>query len=125
MPGRSMVSAKTALGSSPDTKVFAQTVSATVLVATRIARSGRKMAPSVTTIAGTNAAAIHLCQATYLSPRPDPQRGSRAFSSEVETGSRQENASNQESGAPFRFYRNGKGSSRQAPNPSAPVRILQ
>jgi len=35
----------------------------------------------------------------------------RAFSSEVETGSRQENASNQESGAPFRFNRNGKGSS--------------
>ena len=35
----------------------------------------------------------------------------RAFSSEVETGSRQENASNQESRAPFRFYRNGKGSS--------------
>jgi hypothetical protein len=33
-----------------------------------------------------------------------------AFSSEVETGSRQENASNQESRAPFRFNRNGKGS---------------
>src|SRR6266550_3187737 len=32
---------------------------------------------------------------------------SKAFSSEVETGSRQENASNQESRAPFRFYRNG------------------
>src|SRR5450759_5011273 len=30
-----------------------------------------------------------------------------AFSSEVETGSRQENARNQESRAPFRFYRNG------------------
>jgi hypothetical protein len=28
----------------------------------------------------------------------------------VETGSRQENPSNQESGAPFRFDRNGKGS---------------
>ena len=36
-------------------------------------------------------------------PAPDLIRG-------VETGSRQENASNQESGAPFRFYRNGKGS---------------
>jgi general secretion pathway protein I len=36
---------------------------------------------------------------------------SRAFSSEVETGSRQENASTKESRAPFRFYRNGKGSS--------------
>src|SRR2546428_10468771 len=35
----------------------------------------------------------------------------RAFSSEVETGSRQENASNQEPRAPFRFHRNGKGSS--------------
>src|SRR6266571_2192332 len=35
---------------------------------------------------------------------------SRAFSSEVETGSRQENASNQKSRAPFRFHRNGKGS---------------
>jgi hypothetical protein len=37
--------------------------------------------------------------------------GLRAFSSEVETGSRQENASKQESRAPFRFNRNGKGSS--------------
>jgi predicted secreted hydrolase len=35
----------------------------------------------------------------------------RAFSSEVETGSRRENASNQESRTPFRFHRNGKGSS--------------
>src|SRR5258706_10490746 len=34
----------------------------------------------------------------------------RACSSEGETGSRQENASNQESRAPFRFNRNGKGS---------------
>ena len=34
----------------------------------------------------------------------------RVFSSEMEAGSRQENASNQESRAPFRFYRNGKGS---------------
>jgi hypothetical protein len=31
----------------------------------------------------------------------------RAFSSEVETGSRQENASNQQSRAPLRFYRSG------------------
>ena len=31
----------------------------------------------------------------------------RAFSSEVGTGSRQENASNQKSRAPFRFHRNG------------------
>lgn len=35
---------------------------------------------------------------------------SRAFSSEVEAGSRQENAQNQESRGPFRFHRNGKGS---------------
>ncbi|MFB9265473.1 hypothetical protein ACFFWD_20345, partial [Bradyrhizobium erythrophlei] len=35
----------------------------------------------------------------------------RAFSSEVDTGSREENASKQQSGAPFRFYRSGKGSS--------------
>ena len=34
-----------------------------------------------------------------------------AFSSEVGTGSRQENASDQKSGAPFRFNRNGEGSS--------------
>src|SRR5271155_140668 len=34
--------------------------------------------------------------------------GSRAFSSEVETGSRWENASDQESRAPFRFNRDGK-----------------
>src|ERR1700674_3310945 len=34
----------------------------------------------------------------------------KAFSSEVGTGSREENASNQESRAPFRFNRNGKGS---------------
>src|SRR5258708_30387259 len=37
---------------------------------------------------------------------------SGAFSSEVDTGSRQENASNLESRAPFRFHRNGNGSSR-------------
>jgi hypothetical protein len=34
-------------------------------------------------------------------------RSTKAFSSEAETGSRQENASNQESRAPFRFNRNG------------------
>jgi len=45
--------------------------------------------------------------------RRSKRRGhrSRAFSSEVETGSRKENASNQESRAPFRFNRNGNGSS--------------
>ena len=35
----------------------------------------------------------------------------RAFSSEVDTGSREENASKQKHRAPFRFNRNGKGSS--------------
>src|SRR5664279_2192611 len=35
----------------------------------------------------------------------------RAFSSEVGTGSREENASNKEVEPPFRFHRNGKGSS--------------
>ncbi|PAY10432.1 hypothetical protein CK489_07860 [Bradyrhizobium sp. UFLA03-84] len=39
------------------------------------------------------------------------RRPPRAFSSEVDTGSREENASQQESRAPFRFHRNGKGSS--------------
>jgi tripartite-type tricarboxylate transporter receptor subunit TctC len=36
--------------------------------------------------------------------------GTRAFLCEAETGSRQENASNQESRAAFGYYRNGKGS---------------
>src|SRR6202051_2373650 len=53
--------------------------------------------------------------ATFIQRRPVARRRRvnpvRAFSSEVETGSRQENASNQESRAPFRFNRNGKGSS--------------
>jgi hypothetical protein len=39
----------------------------------------------------------------------NPSR-SGAFSSEVGTGSRQENASNQKFRAPFRFHRNGRGS---------------
>jgi hypothetical protein len=43
----------------------------------------------------------------------------KAFSSEVGTGSRVENASNRESGAPFRFNRNEKGSSEQNPRPLA------
>jgi hypothetical protein len=34
----------------------------------------------------------------------------RAFSSEVDPGSREENASKEESRVPFRFNRNGKGS---------------
>jgi len=39
-----------------------------------------------------------------------PTSATRAFSSEVGTGSRQENASNRKSGAPFRLNRNGEGS---------------
>jgi hypothetical protein len=41
----------------------------------------------------------------------------KAFSSEVDPGSRQENASNQESGAPFRSHRNGKSSGEPTPRP--------
>ncbi|QOZ14513.1 hypothetical protein XI02_05270 [Bradyrhizobium sp. CCBAU 21365] len=41
-----------------------------------------------------------------------PGSAGRAFSSEVAPGSREENTSKQESRAPFRFYRNGKGSCR-------------
>ncbi|PDT86708.1 hypothetical protein CO669_28875 [Bradyrhizobium sp. Y36] len=41
---------------------------------------------------------------------PNASSGMRAFSSEVDAGSRQENASKQQSRAPFRFHRNGKGS---------------
>src|SRR5438552_9431807 len=43
--------------------------------------------------------------------RAKPLSRSRAFSSEVDTGSREENASKQKDRAPFRFHRNGKGSS--------------
>src|SRR5664279_5764404 len=43
----------------------------------------------------------------------------RAFSSEVGTGSREENASNKEVEPPFRFHRNGKGSSEPNPRPLA------
>ena len=39
----------------------------------------------------------------------------KAFSSEAHPGSRQENASKQESGAPFRSHRNGK--SEPTPRP--------
>src|SRR6185312_8692715 len=46
------------------------------------------------------------------------QLATGAFSSEVETGSREENASKQESRAPFRFNRNGKGSRSDALSPT-------
>jgi general secretion pathway protein I len=45
---------------------------------------------------------------------PSTDRKTGAFSSEVDTGSREENASKQEIRAPFRFNRNGKGSRREA-----------
>jgi ParB-like chromosome segregation protein Spo0J len=38
------------------------------------------------------------------------KQGAGAFSSEVDTGSREENASRQKTGAPIRFPRSGKGS---------------
>jgi hypothetical protein len=41
----------------------------------------------------------------------------KAFSSEVGTGAREENASDQESRTPFRFDRNGKSSSEQKSPP--------
>jgi len=50
----------------------------------------------------------------WSTPFDEPIALPRAFSSEMDTGSRQENASNQESRAPFRFHRNGKGSSGRA-----------
>jgi hypothetical protein len=40
----------------------------------------------------------------------ETRSGVRAFSSEVDTGSREENASNKGVEPPFRFNRNGKGS---------------
>jgi hypothetical protein len=46
------------------------------------------------------------------SSAPSCSACSRAFSSEVDPGSRQENASKQETRAPLRFNRNGKGASR-------------
>jgi hypothetical protein len=53
----------------------------------------------------------------YVPPMLAKRRQARAFSSEVDTGSREENASKQESRAPFRFHRNGKGSSAmKSPN---------
>ena len=48
---------------------------------------------------------------TGMQPPKTERRGIGAFSSEVGAGSRQENASNKEIEPPFRFNRNGKGSS--------------
>jgi hypothetical protein len=50
-------------------------------------------------------------ETVYVSPEEAPSvPESIAFSSEVDTGSREENASNKEVEPPFRFHRNGKGS---------------
>jgi dihydrofolate synthase/folylpolyglutamate synthase len=49
------------------------------------------------------------------SSRTEKVFGTRAFSSEVGTGSREENASEQKTRAPFRFNRNGKGSRTSVP----------
>src|SRR6202048_2656082 len=51
---------------------------------------------------------------TAIRPAVTMAAAPERFSSEVKTCSRQENASNQESRAPFRFNRNGKGSSPAA-----------
>src|SRR3954471_22794587 len=48
----------------------------------------------------------------------------RAFSSEVDTGSREENASKQKDRAPFRFNRNGKGSSSSIPKLLRPAQFI-
>jgi hypothetical protein len=48
-----------------------------------------------------------VCHVVPLPGCPDSATEARAFSSEVDTGSREENASKQESRAPFRLYRNG------------------
>jgi hypothetical protein len=45
----------------------------------------------------------------HLDQVQEEESSSRAFSSEVATGSREENASKQKSRAPLRFNRNGKG----------------
>jgi hypothetical protein len=50
-------------------------------------------------------------QSCVVYGQPNVNAAPRAFSSELDTGSRQENASNKEPRAPFRIHRNGKGSS--------------
>ena len=47
-------------------------------------------------------------QFAFLAARIEDPSATMAFSSEMETGSREENASNQESRAAFQFNRNGK-----------------
>src|SRR6266567_301801 len=75
----------------------------------RLARSLRSLRPQADLKAAAIGAVVLLRERLGLRARVP----ARAFSSEVDTGSRQENASNQESRAPFRFNRNGKGSRRE------------
>ena len=78
----------------------------------------RKSAPSRIPILSPRR---HRSANAAAAPRlPAPPRRSRAFSSEVGTGSRQENASKQKTRAPFRFHRNGIGSSRSIDQRSTP-----
>jgi hypothetical protein len=58
-----------------------------------------------------------MCDRDGLSDDRDDSFGdrSRAFSSEVDSGSREENAPKQKLGAPFRFFRNGKALRQQFP----------
>jgi hypothetical protein len=74
--------------------------------------------PDAAGTSATNARDVAQCSGCRggVTPRvrPAATTAAKAFSSEVETGSRQENASKQESRAPFRFNRNGKSSSVRA-----------
>jgi hypothetical protein len=56
-------------------------------------------------------------------PANSHMAASRAFSSEVGAGSRQENASNKEIEPPFRFNRNGKGSSPEPVTVALPAPV--
>src|SRR5258708_20947984 len=72
-----MVSVNTVLRSRPETKVLEQTLCATTPVATRMARSGRRMMPAATGTASTAATATHFRQPTDL-PHFKPAGASRA-----------------------------------------------
>src|SRR6202030_3905970 len=74
-PSRSMVSLNTVCGSSPETKLFEETLCATKPVATRMARSGRRLttgtaSPTTTTGAPVMRPAQNFTEATPVSSRP-------------------------------------------------------